>query len=220
MMSDYQGRIDSAIEELRAWAKDNPGDDPEYDGILHEFADGCVPVYTSDILEAAMDNFALATCEPESGLGGSTAIDMITANIYEDAYQQLVEAWAEIEQEIEEDEQDEDEQEEIDPDQTYTVGIYPYLTRKFRDIEPMMKWNAICYDSDLMDAALGSAVDVWNVFSMVCAVAHELGIRSLEIEWKITENQLREINNWRESQKIEKLIEQQNSRSTKVVKDE
>ena len=59
---------------------------------IHEIADGCVPVYTYNILECAMEDMYLATCEPEIGpaFGGEpTAVNIIAANIYEKVCEHL-----------------------------------------------------------------------------------------------------------------------------------
>ena len=58
----------------------------ECSDIIHEIADGCVPVYTADILNCALEDLGLATDEPEIGPafdGCATAVNLIAANIYE-----------------------------------------------------------------------------------------------------------------------------------------
>ena len=66
MSRDLQDTIDEAIDDLREWCKDNPDCDPTYDGTLHEFADGSVPVYTGDLMQLAADNIDLATATPST----------------------------------------------------------------------------------------------------------------------------------------------------------
>tara|TARA_R100000808_G_scaffold10102_1_gene27172 strand:+ start:218 stop:643 length:426 start_codon:yes stop_codon:yes gene_type:complete len=59
---------------------------------IHEIADSCTPIYTYDILECAMEEMSLATCEPEIGpaFGGEpTAVNLIAANIYEKVCEHL-----------------------------------------------------------------------------------------------------------------------------------
>lgn len=56
--------------------------------IAHEIADGAVPVYTYDLLEAAMHDNELATDEPEiiAYDGRPTPVNVIAGNIYERVY--------------------------------------------------------------------------------------------------------------------------------------
>lgn len=210
-MSDYQDRIDSAIDELRAWAKENPGDDPRDDGTLQELADGCVPVYTYDILQAAMDNFTLAIVEPD--MECSTAIEMISANIYEDAYQKLSEAWTEIEQEIEDEEDEEDEYTPADPDKLYHASLWI-------SVQPTgIRWF-VYSDNGAINESTWYYLTFNDALKTILTVAAENGVRKLEIDWLIEESDVIKMQEWRESQQIEKMIETQNSRSIKVVKDE
>lgn len=120
-----QNDIDNAIEELRDWAKDNPGDDPR-DAIIYEIADSVVPIYTSTLLEYALDDLYLATEEPESSPafdGSPTAVNIIAANIYDRLVMALEEAWNEIEQERE-DELEEEDSEEDSEDEPITAQDY------------------------------------------------------------------------------------------------
>ncbi len=83
-----ENRIRMAIETLGEYdlETDDIGD------IIHEIADGCVPVYTYDILECAMNDNSLATDEPECGPafdGTPTPVNIIAANIYERITQAL-----------------------------------------------------------------------------------------------------------------------------------
>lgn len=204
-MSDYQDRIDSAIDELRQWAKDNPGEDPSYGGTLQELADGCVPVYTGDILQAAMDNYWLAVTEPDIECG--TASEMICANIYEDAYEKLSEAWSEIEQEIE-DEEFYDEF-EADPDKLYNVDVWVTIHKIFgvqwwcnSDCEPINDLYAASSFTDLLE----------NIFEE----ANDCGVRKLEITWRIAQIDVELM----AERRFDQMIAKQATRSTKVVKDE
>ena len=111
-MSDLQDIIDGAISDLREWCKENPDSDPTYDGALHEFADGAVPVYNADLLDLAAGNNELALTAPEIGPafdGTPTPINIIAANVYETVEAELHEEWDRIEQAWEEDEGDEEE---------------------------------------------------------------------------------------------------------------
>jgi len=97
-------RISDAIEELEDWVKDNPGMDPDYDGTLHEIADSSTPVYNSDILDIAAEDYEMAILVPEIGPafdGTPTPINIIAANIYEAIYTALCTRWYEIEKEQE-----------------------------------------------------------------------------------------------------------------------
>lgn len=54
--------------------------------VIHEIADSCVPVYTSQLLELANGDNCLATDEPEIGPafdGTPTPVNIIAANVYE-----------------------------------------------------------------------------------------------------------------------------------------
>ncbi len=108
-MDNLQDIIDGAVDELREWCKNNPGSDPTYDGPLHEFADGAVPVYNGDLLNLAAGNNDLALTAPALGPafdGTPTPINIIAANVYEAVEAGLYEAWQEIEEEREEAEED------------------------------------------------------------------------------------------------------------------
>ena len=54
--------------------------------ILHETADSHIPVYTSDLLEVALDDLTLAAREPEilAFDGQATAVNAIAGNLYDD----------------------------------------------------------------------------------------------------------------------------------------
>jgi hypothetical protein len=54
--------------------------------VIHEIADGLVPVYTSELLELACADNSLGTEEPELGPafdGSPTPANIIAANVYE-----------------------------------------------------------------------------------------------------------------------------------------
>ena len=96
--------ISDAIEELEEWCKANPGQDPDYDGTLHEIADNAVPVYHADLLDIAANNNDVALREPELGPaydGTPTPVNIIAANIYELVSEALNNRWQEIEKEEE-----------------------------------------------------------------------------------------------------------------------
>ena len=106
-MANLEGIVYEAVEEFREWCKDNPGSDPTYDGTLHEFADGAVPVYNGDLLDLAAGNNDLALTAPEIGPafdGTPTPINIIAANVYEAVEAGLYQAWQEIEEERKEEE--------------------------------------------------------------------------------------------------------------------
>src|SRR2546425_442882 len=70
--------------------------------VIHEIADSCVPVYTSQLLELANDDNGLATDEPELGPafdGTPTPVNIIAANVYERLTAALWDEWREIENE-------------------------------------------------------------------------------------------------------------------------
>ena len=70
---------------------------------IHEVADSCVPVYTYNILECAMEDMNLATCEPEIGPafdGSQTAANIIAANIYEKVCNHLYEMEQQIKRKV------------------------------------------------------------------------------------------------------------------------
>ncbi len=68
--------------------------------VIHEIADSCVPVYTSQLLELANGDNCLATDEPELGPafdGSPTPVNIIAANVYERLTAVLWDEWREIE---------------------------------------------------------------------------------------------------------------------------
>lgn len=66
---------------------------------IHECADSNVPHYTSTILQLAVDNWELATNEPEIGPaydGKATPLNIIAANIYERLERECWDKWNNI----------------------------------------------------------------------------------------------------------------------------
>ena len=60
--------------------------------LVHEIADGCVPIYYVDIVECARNDINLATTVPELGPAfnnEATACNIIAANIYEELVSHL-----------------------------------------------------------------------------------------------------------------------------------
>ena len=94
-----QGRIDMAIDELKDYALEEPREFAHDPGDrIHEIADGCVPVYHSDLLEIAADDNDMATNEPELGPafdGKATPVNIIAANIFEAIEAALWDYWNE-----------------------------------------------------------------------------------------------------------------------------
>ncbi len=90
-----------ALEELR----DLLEPDTQYpQDLIHEIADGSVPVYTHDILQYAANCFDLSINEPELGAafdGSPTPVNIIAANIYEEIYNHLSEHIDELVKELE-----------------------------------------------------------------------------------------------------------------------
>jgi hypothetical protein len=94
--------VEDAKCELREWRDDHPDDDEPHD-VIHEIADGSVPVYTAELLRLAADNIHLAVDEPELGPangcnfdGTPSPINIIAANIFEHIEQALWEEWQTI----------------------------------------------------------------------------------------------------------------------------
>ena len=113
---DLQDIINRAVEALQAWCVDNLDSDPTDNGILHEFADGAVPIYNYDLLQLATDlTNGLALTEPEIGPafdGTPTPINIIAANVYEAVEAELHEEWRRIEEGREETDSDYEEEED------------------------------------------------------------------------------------------------------------
>lgn len=97
-----QDIINDAIESLRD--DYDIADMTEPHDIIHEIADGAVPVYNYDLLSLAANNIALGTDEPELGPafdGTPTPTNIIAANVFKAVEAALWEAWREIEEERE-----------------------------------------------------------------------------------------------------------------------
>lgn len=78
-----------------------PRQDEPHD-VIHEIADGSVPVYTSDLLQLAAESNELATATPELGPafdGSPTPVNVVAANVFETIEGALWEEWSEIEAE-------------------------------------------------------------------------------------------------------------------------
>lgn len=75
--------IEGAVEDLEDWFSEHPGDDPSYDGTIHEIADSSVPVYYSDLMDIATDSFTeVMLGETEIETDG-TPMHHIQVRIYE-----------------------------------------------------------------------------------------------------------------------------------------
>jgi hypothetical protein len=80
-----------------------PRQDEPHD-VIHEIADGSIPVYTSDLLRLAAESNDLATATPELGPafdGEPTPVNIIAANLFEAIEEALWERWGRIETETE-----------------------------------------------------------------------------------------------------------------------
>jgi hypothetical protein len=80
-----------------------PRQDEPHD-VIHEIADGAIPVYTSDLLRLAAENNDMATATPELGPafdGKPTPVNIIAANLFEAIEESLWEQWGRIEAECE-----------------------------------------------------------------------------------------------------------------------
>lgn len=78
-----------------------PSHDEPHD-VIHEIADGCVPVYTSELLQLAAESNGLAIDTPELGPafdGAPTPANIIAANVFEAIEAELWEEWRQIEAE-------------------------------------------------------------------------------------------------------------------------
>lgn len=78
-----------------------PRQDEPHD-VIHEIADGSVPVYTSELLRLAAESNELATATPELGPafdGSPTPVNIIAANVFEAIETALWEEWQRIEAE-------------------------------------------------------------------------------------------------------------------------
>jgi len=97
--------IGDALDELRdRWThyrdEFGPRADEPHD-VIHEIADGAVPVYTSDLLALACEDNGLATDAPELGPafdGSPTPVNIIAANLFESIEAALWNEWSVIEE--------------------------------------------------------------------------------------------------------------------------
>lgn len=100
--------VSEAVDELRQWRDEHPGDDEPHDAI-HEIADQAVPITTFELLKLAIENIALAVDTPECGPafdGEPTPVNIIGANVYEYLEVALWEAWQAMLDEEDEEEDD------------------------------------------------------------------------------------------------------------------
>lgn len=89
-MGELYDREKMAIEELKDAI--TSGDTIQYEqDLMHEIADGCTPIYNSDVLQCAMDNMWLATESPE--LEYENPLQGIQYNIYDHLMEKLYEYW-------------------------------------------------------------------------------------------------------------------------------
>lgn len=96
-MSKLQRLIDDACIELKDWMEDNPGVKEPHDAIF-EIADSNTPIYNSDIMEIAAEDYEIMSSEPEIGPafdGKPTPLNIAAANIFEAIEQGLWEYWNE-----------------------------------------------------------------------------------------------------------------------------
>ena len=102
--TDLSEVLANAVHELRdRWThyrdEFGPRADEPHD-VIHEIADGAVPVYTSDLLALACEDNALATDTPELGPafdGSPTPVNIIAANVFEAIEAALWNEWSAIE---------------------------------------------------------------------------------------------------------------------------
>lgn len=113
-MTAYASNLDAAISDLKDWIDEQLelGNEPEDEAhdIIFELADGAVPIYTADLLEAALDNLWLAAEQPEilAWGGEPTATNCIAGNIFQDATNELWEALREYVKEKRDEEEEDD----------------------------------------------------------------------------------------------------------------
>lgn len=92
-MGELYDREQMALEELETDILNGDIDSSNESDRIWEIADGCVPIYNGDILQCAMDNLWLATCNPESGLEYESPIQGIQINIMEHIMEKMWEYW-------------------------------------------------------------------------------------------------------------------------------
>ena len=93
----------SVVDEIEEWAKDNPDkNDIDFDGSLTDIVNEAVPLFSSDLIQLALENVELGTNEPELGPafdGRPTPVNIIAANVYEHLETLAWEEWAAIQDE-------------------------------------------------------------------------------------------------------------------------
>lgn len=91
-METIENLIKMAIENLSEYDSGILEGTDDLGDVIHEIADGTVPIYTHDILECATNDNSLATDVPELGPafdGTPTPVNIIAANIFERIEQAL-----------------------------------------------------------------------------------------------------------------------------------
>ena len=98
-----QDIIEDAIVDLNERLEESPDtDDQSSHDMIHEVADGGVPIYNAEILEVAAESPSIANAVPECGPafdGTATPTNIAAANIYEAIQEALWERWREYEEE-------------------------------------------------------------------------------------------------------------------------
>lgn len=92
-------RMSTLIEDALSDLIERYQDEKYPEDLIHEIADSHTPIYNSDIMAYAQDDFSLATEAPELGPafdGEATAINIIASNIYERIYSALSEKLVEL----------------------------------------------------------------------------------------------------------------------------
>jgi hypothetical protein len=103
MNDDIRERREMAIDELRDMFYNDPEKDLDDD--IFELADQSVPVYTSDLLEAAAAHIDFAVNEPELGPafdGSPTPVNIIASNIFDYFNAELWEEYYRLQEEFKE----------------------------------------------------------------------------------------------------------------------
>ena len=99
--------IKEAKEELKDWAQ---GEVAEYEVVpddvghqIFEIADSSTPVYYSDMMQCANEDYSLMHKVPECRGEEGTPMRLLQLNIFDRISQELYEYWQELESELEED---------------------------------------------------------------------------------------------------------------------
>lgn len=105
-MTSLEEILSEAEEEFLGMIENGEVNDLNYEEVIGEIADSSVPVYTADLLEAALNTLWLAAASPEllAFDGESTAVNAIAGNIYEAVEEHLRKVWDDYEEEEEEEE--------------------------------------------------------------------------------------------------------------------